>query len=155
MGAKVGGFDRFGEAFDAVAESGVEREFIVAAEVALVAFYRVAVGVNLGAVAVEDEEVGMAAKGEIGFVLLAELLVGAGEPGLVAFPGGVIAVEPVGTVGAVGIGEVDAGDAEFGGGGGEGTEGEVAVVAVGHEAGGAVAVEAELFQQLGVDDRAE
>ena len=68
-----------------------------------------AIGEDLGAVAVEDEEIGMAAVGEGEFGLFTEALAEAGEPGFGAFPGVEVAVELFAAEGAIVVGEVDFG----------------------------------------------
>jgi hypothetical protein len=73
----------------------------------LIAFDGVPVGEKIRAVAIEDEQVGVATEGEGGFGILAERLANGAKPSPGTLPGVVGAVELLGAEGAVIVGEGD------------------------------------------------
>ena len=148
MVAEVIADDGFVQALHAVVERGGGGHLLAAAHRELIAFVGMVIGEDVGAVAVEHEEIAVAAEGETDVGLGAECLLHAGEPGLGVFPRIEIAVELIGAEGVVHVGEVEGAVAEVGGKAGDGGEIEIAVVAVGAEAGRKIAREGELLGEL-------
>ena len=149
MVAQIVADDGFVQRFHAIRKSGPGEERFAAAHIGLLAFVGMVVGVDRRIVAQQHEEIAVAAVAEIGGGVVTERLLESGEPGLGVFPGVVGAVELVGAEGMVHVGEGGVALAERRPVVGERGELQVAVVAVGEEAGGEVAREAELLGERG------
>jgi hypothetical protein len=148
MVAEVVAGDGFVERFHAVVERGGGRHLLATPHRELIAFVGVVIGEHVGAVAVEHEEIAVAAVGEAGSGLGAQGLLHAGEPGFGIFPGVEIAVELVGAERVVHVGQVEGAVAEIGGKASDGGELQVAIITICHEAGREIAREGELLGHL-------
>src|ERR1039457_7253035 len=98
MFAQVGAGDGFVERLHAIVERGGGGHFLAAAHGQLIVFVGMVVGVHVWSVAVEYEEVAVAAEGETDAGLGAQRLLHTCEPRLGVFPGVEVAVELVGAV---------------------------------------------------------
>ena len=145
MVAEIIAGDGFVQALDAVEERSGGGHLLPAAYGELIAFVGMVIGEDVGAVAIEHEEIAVPAEGEADVGLGAECLLHAGEPGLGVLPGIEVAVELIGAEGVIHVGEVERAVAEVRGKAGDGGEIEIAVVAVGTEAGRKIAREGELL----------
>src|SRR5580765_6491172 len=99
------------------------------------------IGEHIRAIAIEHEEVAMAAEGETGAGLRSQRLLYAGEPGLRVLPGIEVAVELVRPERMIHVRQIERAVAEVGRQTRDGGELQIAIVAVGLETGRKIASE--------------
>src|ERR1035437_3585933 len=87
-------------------------QFIMPAQISLPVIVEMPVGIDLGRIAEQDEQIGVAPVLEVRLRLAAQILVHRREPGLYPLPRRIVAVELIGAVRTVAVCEKQAGGAE-------------------------------------------
>src|SRR5580692_9900872 len=147
MTSQIVAEDTIFDSFGSVRDTKELLQIVVAAHGCVVGLVGVTIGVNLGIVAKEYEQVGVAAvgKGELG--VLAEVLMEGGVPGFGALPGIVVAVKLIRAEGTVERGQENSCRTQFRAQDRFGGAGGAAIFAVIFKSVGKSSLERELLEE--------